>query len=393
MEELDEDWTKAVVVVEEEEERSFKAKRSSLVVAEQKLTLSPSPNPVAASSVAAPSSPPPNMPTSVLPFEADQVTLKIKFSDELVWEAGIEAEAGADEFDGYLTLQPTDLIKDDDGLIDADALRRLIKDVGGDESSVEYVAGITNLNRPALLDLRSQTEMTVQQNVFLPVSYLLYCFNPYQFTAGGWVSSGFSCSTLITEEEHGPVTYRNLPFTCMPDGALQATLKEFALATMELTSHSTGKTNSDDMFNCVLLTSMTAVALVKNGVTDKVYVPFVVNIGETGVLFVAHMESHMNAPAVKEVRRDLFHDRGKRVEFIALLAALLHKLTVLVATPKGRRLMAFLSRLPARSSAKTKSNNEGGEGGGSAKKKSRSSPATGRSGTNTGDHEGSRMGG
>jgi hypothetical protein len=177
-----------------------------------------------------------------------------------------------------------------DPLIDPDALMEHAKEVDGSSNWARYVAELTNLDRPKVEDASGQREMLFQQLVFSPISGLLYCFNTSNYVAGdGLVSSGFLFSKFTPpkkrQSDPTPRSLPNYPFTCKPDAAVLATAKKFVLATVEMKkSASVGEFDSDDFFNCVLLTAATAVALVRRGVAGTVLVPFVVAVGESARL-------------------------------------------------------------------------------------------------------------
>jgi hypothetical protein len=195
------------------------------------------------------------------------------------------------------------------------------------------------------------------------VSQLFYCFDPFRSTSGGTrqVSTLVRCSKLVTlgeeaDEENGTVlTHRDAPFTCRSDGALLANGRGFALAMMELQpsfveEEEEDGVRQDGMFRCALLTSVTAAAMITRNVAPRVYVPFVVNVGETAILFVAHMDNSLRkAPAIREVRRDPLWDRPRRVAFVATLAALVCELKwLLMSTFNGDRLLRELTMVPDR---------------------------------------------
>jgi hypothetical protein len=215
-----------------------------------------------------------------------------------------------------------------------------------------------------MVNVRRHTQRALHQYAFGPaVSQLFYCFDPFRSTSGGTqqVSTLVRCSKLVTlgdeedeDKEDGTVlTHRDTPFTCRPDGALLANGRGLVLAMMELqppfvvVEAEERQVSQDGMFRCALLTSVTAAAMVTRNVAPRVFVPFVVNVDETAILFVAHMDNVRKAPAIKEVRRDPLWDRPRRVEFVATLAALVCELKrMLRSTPNGDRLLRELTMVP-----------------------------------------------
>jgi hypothetical protein len=94
----------------------------------------------------------------LLPFEADQDQLTIKYDGEVFWKAGDLADVEANEFDGYFARTPAEFLttKEEEGgtIIDIGAFQRIIRDGGGDEGSAAYVAAVVNLCRPPMADVR-----------------------------------------------------------------------------------------------------------------------------------------------------------------------------------------------------------------------------------------------
>jgi hypothetical protein len=304
----------------------------------------------------------------LLPFEADQDRLTIQYDGEVFWKAGdLPADLEANEFDGYFTRTPAEFLhttQEEEGgtILDIGAFQRIIRDCGGDEGSAAYVAAVINLNRPPLVNVRRHTQRALHQYAFGPaVSQLFYCFDPFRSTSGGTqqVSTLVRCSKLVTlgeadedeEDENGTIlTHRDAPFTCRPDGALLANGRGFALAMMQLQpsfveEEEEDGVRQDAMFTCALLTSVTAAAMITRNVAPRVYVPFVVNVDETAILFVAHMDNSLRkAPAIREVQRDPLWDRPRRVAIVATLAALVCELKwMLRSTFHGDRLLRELT--------------------------------------------------
>jgi hypothetical protein len=245
--------------------------------------------------------------------------------------------------------------------IDPEALGERVKEVDGSVEWARYVAELTNLDRPKVENAAGQHEMLFQQIVFSPIAGLLYCFNSSNYVADGLVSSGFLCSRFTLpkkrQTDRTPQPFHNYPFTCQPDAAVLATAKTFVLATMEMKSASAGEFDPDDFFNCVLLTSSTAVALIKHGVAaaEAVLVPFVVTVGEDARLYVAHMREKDRAPAVRFLRRAKFGNRRERVWFVAHLAVLVQELMKLLQASKSLGFDEMLKCLSNRSGVDSQS--------------------------------------
>jgi Protein kinase domain len=301
----------------------------------------------------------------VLKFEANQDENTIRFRGRPFWSADLPAQDYTVPVpEGYLANEAKFLITED-GRFNAERLVELVGGLDGSyKDGADFVAASANLDRPRVQFHLGQTELFLQLYVFQCVNALFFCFNPVSSVAGSNVSSGFGCSRLVTTEADRGVEKVDAPFTCAPDGAVAANQKSFVLAAMELNNDSTGWLNGDDMFNCVLLTSMAAVALVERGVADKVLVPFVVNVGEVAYLFAAYKEKGVQPPVIQRLAVARFYLRTQRVEFVALLAVLLHKLTTLMGSEKGQALTDSIGQIPDQSSGPPSRRRRSSEGGG-----------------------------
>jgi Protein kinase domain len=275
--------------------------------------------------------------------------------------------------------------------IDENALIKRVRDYPGSRRWARYVARLTNLDRPEVVNVGGQPEMLFQQLVFPPVVGLLYCFNTRTYKADDVASSGFCCTAITPRRKNlsspPPSPRRDVPFTCKPDAAALATPKYLALATMEVKNASAGTFDADDLFNCVLLTSITAMAVVErcSAAVDFVMVPFVVNEGEEATLYAATMHKDWKAPVIKKVLTAHLHRRPDRVNLIAHLAVLLHWLTKLVASPEATVLQSLLRSVRTsrrqrddndESQSATRSSRGGGSGDGPNKKARQGSPPT-----------------
>jgi Protein kinase domain len=346
----------------------------------------------------------------VLNFDANQAAQTITYDGVLVWGDVSQNKRLEALPDDYLTYHPRDLIAvdakrktknklkkkeekggresdsssssrsddddDNDGGDDGGECRllpRMLARVVGSTSPLrgesagwaKHVARLTNLDRPAVQEKgnRPLSELYFHQLVFSPVAGLFYCFHPETYVANESVSSGYGCASLTTNKRKGAggsasvtLTRRthHVPFVCRMDAACLATAHEFVLAALHVTDNDSGKLDTDGMFDCALMTCMAAVAMVQQGVvaaadtSSAVFVPFVVNVGENAILYVATMATgDAAAPAVHELCRANFSRRSERVRFVALLACLLHRLKELLGTtPAGTALIRLLERLP-----------------------------------------------
>jgi Protein kinase domain len=311
----------------------------------------------------------------VLLFDANQNSGEITYDGALVWgprrrvrpvPRGAEREGLQREAGRLVTTTTTTTTKSSGG--DGDKVRihkgelaKLVKDAKGSKKWARYVARLTNVKRPEVENVAGQPQMLFQQLVFSPIAGLFYCFNKRTYKAGDVVSSGFRCSALtlqrarsasaVPREEASASRPTNgaFAFECEPDAATLATPKHFVLATMELTNAAAGTINDDDMFKCVLMTAITAVAMVRQGVSDRVSVPFVVNEAETAMLYVASMHKGWKAPVIESLLTADFGNLPERVHFIAHLAVLLHRLTKLVTSDGAENLNSILEHMPEQS--------------------------------------------
>jgi tRNA A-37 threonylcarbamoyl transferase component Bud32 len=281
----------------------------------------------------------------ILDFEADQAKKTIKYKSQDVWDVRTR-------FDGLRTLPSGYLVYELDNLatgegkeskLSLDILQKMIEDTGGDWDHARYVADVTHLNRPKVT---KRSEMYFQQHVYPPVSGILGCFRSSYHVANQLASSGFFCKSFTpnpSDKSEGQ-KLTGAPFTCMPDAACLACEQKFVLGTMELKSDLVREMDNDDLFNCVLLTSITAVAMVDKNVTDRVFVPFVIGMGETAYLFVTTYAKTMSKPETKQLFLAELYILQERVQLVSRLALLLHKLTTLLKTWEGNLLVGKLSR-------------------------------------------------
>jgi hypothetical protein len=143
-----------------------------------------------------------------------------------------------------------------------------------------------------------------------------------------------------------------------PDAALVACPERssLVLGMMELKAFvpNTTTINNMDMYKCVLLTSVTAVAIIKSGAAERVSIPFVLNVGETADLYVTSMGRDSQAPEVKLVcTADKIGSMKERVELFAKLAALLGSAVECMDSRNGRWLRKLVKGPPPKRSRST----------------------------------------
>jgi Protein kinase domain len=282
----------------------------------------------------------------ILDFEADQAKKTIKYDGQDVWNVGTR-------FGGLQTLPAGYLVYELDELatgegkaskLNLEILEKMIEGSGGDWDYARYVADVTHLTRPKAT---KRSEMYFQQHVYPPVSGILGCFRSAYHAANQLASSGFFCRSFTPsakEKSEGQVRTGAAPFKCMPDAACLACEQKFVLGTMELKSDFVSDMDNDDLFNCVLLTSITAVAMVGASVTQTVFVPFVIGMGEAAYLYVTTYAKTMSKPETKQLYLADLHNLQDRVQLVSRLALLLHKLTILLKTWEGSLLIGMLNQ-------------------------------------------------
>lgn len=282
----------------------------------------------------------------ILEFKANQATKTIKYNDQDVWNVHTRFGGLKTLPVGYLVYELDQLATGEgkESKLNLEILEEMMEGTGGDWGYAQYVADVTHLNRPKVT---KRSEMYFQQHVYPPVSGILGCFKPAYHVANQLASSGFGCKTFTpsTKDNREGQIRTGAPFTCMPDAACLACEQKFVLGAMELKSDFVRDMDNDDLFNCVLLTSITAVAMVAAKVTNTVFVPFVIGMGETAYLFVTTFEKDtMSKPETKQFRVAELSNRKERVQLVSLLALLLHKLTILLETWEGQLLIGNLRR-------------------------------------------------
>jgi hypothetical protein len=112
--------------------------------------------------------------------------------------------------------------------------------------------------------------------------------------------------------------------------------------------------DQNGMFNCVVLTSITAVTLVSRGAAALVAVPFVLNVGQAAYLYVTAMRNNTEAP---QVRRVLFAElscQEQRVVLVVSLAALLRRMRDVANGNRVRVLLLELGEKKVESSRRSK---------------------------------------
>jgi hypothetical protein len=158
--------------------------------------------------------------------------------------------------------------------IDAEALVRLVNECCGDGEWTDRVAYLTSGNLGKQRGMPG--EMLLQQQVFPPVSSLFLCFGSDHdlFKWEQYVRSGFNCRWTRGDNNNTVTEIKDdNEFSCKPDPTLGATGRGLVLWTMELKADLVSMAQID-VFKCVVLTSITAVALVTRGAAAQVAVPY-----------------------------------------------------------------------------------------------------------------------
>jgi Protein kinase domain len=108
-----------------------------------------------------------------------------------------------------------------------------------------------------------------------------------------------------------------------PDAAVKFSEQHLVLAMLELKK---AGHNQNDMQKCVLMTSISALALVREGVVNSVTIPFVVNVGMIASLYTTTVEHDTACPAITIVFQANMSDQSNTAQIVAYLAVILHKL-------------------------------------------------------------------
>jgi hypothetical protein len=202
--------------------------------------------------------------------------------------------------------------------------------------------------------------MMLQQHVFPPLSGMFLCFagldangqGVYRADQSVWF--GFNCRwTRVDEKGRISEIKEDSEFSCKPGAALCAAARGLVLGTMALKANRVC-IDQNGMFNCVVLTSITAVTLVSRGAAEQVAVPFVLNVGQAAYLYATTMRNNMEAP---QVRRVLFAElscQEQRVKLVASLAALLRRMRDVANGNSARVLLLELGEKKVESSRRSK---------------------------------------
>jgi hypothetical protein len=284
--------------------------------------------------------------------DVDERTRTVTYRGQAVWAAtGSHISLVEDktkflqDWDLESEVKSLLLINESRTKIDEKRLLELVKECGGDEACAKHVSFLTNGDPLKVVGARG--EMFYQVAVFPPVSLLLNCFasDPDQFTADQKVWSGYHC--CWTPNNALPKS-DDVEYSCHPDAALCATPRpSLVLGAMELTGDETGAVDQKDLLRCAALTTITAVALIGEGVTDQIAVPFVTNVKGRAFLYVTTMRKDAQPPVV-ELMDSAFLSQSvgsqeKRVKLIATLAVLLHRNCKLLMTSEGETLLSLLA--------------------------------------------------
>jgi Protein kinase domain len=271
--------------------------------------------------------------------------------DKLVWssEIVIRNKKCPDTFD--LKEEASHLL-DRDGKLDNQKLVDLVKACGGDTDYASFLAALSNLPRQRLRESRLQSEMAIQQLVYTPISGILYCFNPTHYVADSFASAGLF---KYTDKDRNPCTFSNVK----PDAAVTVTPRGLVvLAHMELKPINGSNAVVDDIRKCVMLTSLSAMGLLKLGADDKkITIPFILNMSEVetaAVYTTIAVKNQQGQMSVEISHLGDFNmaDLKMRTECVALLAVLLSKLKNILSTAKGLRATGIIDSQVGGSSRK-----------------------------------------
>jgi hypothetical protein len=242
---------------------------------------------------------------------------------------------------------------------------------GSNASCAKHVAMISNDHRPTLALPFASPATLLQQLVFPPITGLLYAFDPELYAADSVVYTGIY--TFKDRDGHrAPLTGTTV------DAALTFSDQHLVLAMLELDKAAGRAHDHDDsmiMQKCVLLTSLSALALAREGGIRSVAIPFVVNVGVLASLYTTTVEQQQPGsacPAVTVVFQADLSDASDTARMVAYLAVILHALKRdIEASERARRLRTALSTFRATSARSnrhppTSSNRTESMGGGAS---------------------------
>jgi Protein kinase domain len=274
--------------------------------------------------------------------------------------------------DGEKLEEEANKLLDENGNIDGNALVELVNKSGGDKEYARFLANVTNLYRPPIEI--SQSEMACQQLVFTPISSIFYCFSPKNYCADSVVYCG---PFQYTDKNKAQVCLSNIK----PDAAITLTVfGHVALALMELKAGTSKGSEFDivDKFKCVQWTSISAIGLIMKGISNKICIPFVLNINECASIYTTIVEKNAIGEislSVSVLGNFTLSVTQERVKCVAFLAVLLSKVKEAVSTKAGRDLNHFIQKCSTSTTpSSTTTIASGSHNSGSSQKRRRKNP-------------------
>jgi Protein kinase domain len=220
--------------------------------------------------------------------------------------------------------------------VDEKILVELIQANGGYENGARHLAAMANTPRLKLKNPESSPEMLYQQLIFPPLSGLFYSYDPDLYAADTTVYTGI-------------FTYKNqfghrAPLAGVkPDAALKFSKQHLVLAILELKKRGLDQI---DMQTCVLMSSISALALVRSAGLDSATIPFVVNNCEAAILFINTVRKGSECPRIQKIFEADMSEQGEVAVMVAYLAVILNTLKQdIAASPSARRLRSNLNNL------------------------------------------------
>lgn len=125
-----------------------------------------------------------------------------------------------------------------------------------------------------------------------------------------------------------------------PDAAVKISLKHLVLGLLELKKASISQ---PDMHKGVLLSCISALALVRAGVVARATIPFITNLSETAFLHTITVEHGNECPVLKFIFGAVMSEDKERAMLVAYLAVILHELKRDMS--KSSALQSFLLNL------------------------------------------------
>jgi hypothetical protein len=230
--------------------------------------------------------------------------------------------------------------------INEDHLVKLITGSGGYKEGAQYVAEISNARRLPLKQPEASPEMAYQQLVFPPISGLFYSFDPERYAADSMVYNGY----FTYKNEQGD-SVRSTGFRL--DAAVKFSNMHLAIATMELQA---AGVDQDDLQKCVLLSSISALALLSETDLSTVTIPFVVNTKQLANLYTTKVAKG-KVPVIKRIFAANMFDQGETAMIVAYLAVIVNKLKQdTKASLAATTLQKCLDGISSPSSSKSKTN-------------------------------------